>query len=210
VFIDISLPLDANTPIFPGDPPLVIESVATLDDAPYCLTRVAFGCHTGTHADAPAHFVRGGAHLMDIPLARYCGTANVVVLPAAPEITREALQAAWPEGRKVERVLLKTPNSELWGGPDAGKVYQALSLDAAKWLVEQGVRLVGIDCLSIEKDLDKSFAVHHVLLGNDVLILEGLDLRLATAGAYELICLPIKLDVPDGGPVRAVLRHLAR
>jgi arylformamidase len=208
--IDISLPLDSRTPIYPGDPPLIIESVATLDDAPFCLSRVAFGCHTGTHVDAPAHFVRGGARLIEIPLERYCGIATLLVLPEADEITAAMLQTAWPEGRRVERVLLKTPNSDRWDTPDAGRVFQALALDAAQWLVAQGVRLVGIDSLSIEKDIDKSFAVHHMLLGNDVLILEGLDLRAATAGEYELICLPIKLDVPDGGPVRAVLRLLTR
>jgi arylformamidase len=204
--IDISLTLDASLPVYPGDPPLEIELMASLETGPCNVSRVSMGVHSGTHADAPAHFVRGGATFLQIPLQRYCGPCWVIELPEARVIGREALAEAWPARGLVERVLLKTPNSRRWGTPEAGKVYQALDVEAAEWLVGVGVKLVGIDALSIEHDHDGTFPVHHTLLGADVLILEGLDLRNAAAGPYELLCLPLKLDTLDGGPVRAVLR----
>jgi arylformamidase len=102
-------------------------------------------------------------------------------------------------------VLLRTPNSALWGTPEGGETYQALSPEGARWLLDRGVRLVGIDALSIEKDESGSFPVHHALLGAGCLIMEGLDLSQAAPGPYELLCLPLKLSAPDGAPVRAVL-----
>lgn len=207
-WIDLSLPIGEDTPVFPGDPEVHVEAVTTLDEKPYHLSRIELGSHTGTHVDAPAHFIRGGTPLPEIPLSRWTGPAWVVSLPEAENITPEALAAAWPVAAPVERVLLRTPNSRLWGTPEAGKRYQALSEAGAAWLVERGVRLVGIDALSIEADTSGTFPVHHLLLGNDVLILEGLNLNHVPPGLYELLCLPLKLEAPDGAPVRAVLRPL--
>jgi arylformamidase len=206
-WIDISLPLGNGTPIFPGDPAIEVTTVTTLEQTPYHLSHVAMGSHSGTHVDAPAHFVRGGTPLGQIPLSRWTGPAWVVVLPEADSIEPEALAAAWPQGESVERVLLRTPNSRLWGTPEAGHRYQALSEAGAAWLLDRGVKLVGIDSLSIEADATGTFPVHHLLLGNDVLILEGLNLKHVAAGPYELLCLPLRLEVPDGAPVRAVLRR---
>lgn len=206
-WLDVSLLVSSTMPVFPGDPAVVVEPVPVPDDAPYRLCRIEMGSHTGTHVDAPAHFIRGGATLAEVPLSRWSGPCWVVELPAAEAITAEALQAVWP-GEPVERLLFKTPNSALWGTPRAGHEWQALSPDAARWVVEQGVRLVGIDCLSIEQDDTGTFPVHHLLLGQNVVIIEGLDLRAIAPGPYELLCLPLKLDAHDGAPARVVLRPL--
>lgn len=208
-WIDISLPIGPNSPVYPGDPAIEVEAVTTLDTAASHLSRVSMGSHTCTHVDAPAHFVRGGATLAEVPLSRFNGPAWVLELPDAPAIAPEALATRWPEG-PVERVLLKTPNSALWGTPQAGKVWQALSPEGATWLLERGVRLVGIDALSIEALGAEDFPVHHTLLGAGVVIVEGLDLSAVAPGAYDLVCLPLKLDVPDGAPTRAVLRAIGR
>lgn len=205
-WIDVSIPVGPGMPVYPGDPDVELEAVMTLADDACHVSRMRLGSHTGTHVDAPAHFVRGGATLAEIPLARWSGPAWVVEVAPEEAIEPEHLMDAWPAQGQVERVLLKTPNSNRWGTPEAGAVWQALSPDAAAWLVGLGVRLVGIDALSIEKDETGGFPVHHTLLGSGCLILEGLDLRGVEPGAYELVCMPLKLEAPDGAPARAALR----
>lgn len=218
VWLDISLRVGPHTPVYPGDPAVEVEAVSTLDDAAAHVSRLAFGSHTGTHVDAPAHFIRDGLPLGEVPLSRWSGPCWVVEVPAAsapggiePDgIVPGGIEPGdwletWPD-EPVTHVLFKTPNSALWGTPAAGKVWQALSLEGAEWLIAHGVKLVGIDALSIEDAASEDFPVHHALLGHDVLILEGLDLREVPPGPYELLCLPLRLEVPDGAPARAVLR----
>ena len=207
-WLDISLAVGPGTPVYPGDPPVRLETLASLADDPYHLSRLSCGSHTGTHVDAPAHFVRGGATLAEIPLARWSGLAWVVEVTGPGAIEVEDLLTAWPSQAHVERVLLKTPNSARWGTPEAGQVWQALSPEAAEWLVGVGVRLVGIDALSIEQDDAGCYPVHHTLLGAGCLIVEGLDLGGVAPGPYELVCLPLKLEAPDGAPARAALRPM--
>lgn len=211
-WLDISLPIGPETPVYPGDPPVEVVTVASLANDPYHLSRITMGSHTGTHVDAPAHFVRGGETLAEIPLGRFSGPAWVLELPKAPAIEAADLAERWPD-EPIERILLKTPNSQRWGkegkqaeSPRGERPIQALSPSAAEWLIGMGVSLVGIDALSIESDDTGCYPVHHLLLGYRVLILEGLDLRNIAPGPYELLCLPLRLTVPDGAPVRAVLR----
>jgi arylformamidase len=206
-WIDISLLVSSESAVYPGDPAVEVEPYTTLDTGPSHVTRIAMNSHTCTHVDAPAHFVRGAQTLAEIPLSRFNGPTWVLDLPQAEAITPEALAERWPEG-PVERVLLKTPNSALWGTPAAGKTWQAVSPEAATWLVERKVGLVGIDSLSIEALGVEDFPVHHTLLGSGVVLLEGLDLSGVQAGRYQLMCLPLRLDAPDGAPARAVLRPL--
>lgn len=207
-WLDISLVIGPGSPVYPGDPPVTVEAVTTLETGPSHLSRIAMGSHTCTHVDAPAHFVRGAATLSDVPLSRFNGRAWVLALPEAEAIEPEHLEACWPPG-PVERVLLKTPNSALWGTELAGRVWQALSPEAATWLVARGVGLVGIDALSVEALETEDFPVHRTLLGHGVVLLEGLDLSAAAPGEYELLCLPLRLDAPDGAPARAVLRPIS-
>jgi arylformamidase len=192
MIIDISLPIGPDTPVWPGDPPVLVEPVARVDAGdPADVSRLTLGTHTGTHVDPPAHFVPGAATVDVLPLDVLVGPAVVAQLTAGP-IDRAALESlALPEGST--RLLLKT-------GGDTG----ALTSDGARWLVERGIRLVGADTLSIEPASD-SYPVHQILLGAGVVIVEGLDLADAAAGSYQLVCLPLRILGGDGAPARAVL-----
>ncbi|HEV3363305.1 MAG TPA: cyclase family protein [Acidimicrobiia bacterium] len=192
MIIDISLPLGPDTPVWPGDPPVLVEAVARIEDGdPADVSRLALGTHTGTHVDPPAHFLPGAATVDHLPLEVLVGPAVVLDCSAGP-IDGAALEARpLPDGST--RVLLKT-------GGDAG----ALTPDGARWLVERGVRLVGADTLSIEPETG-DYPVHRLLLGAGVVIVEGLDLAAVAAGAYQFVCLPLRIVDGDGAPARAVL-----
>jgi arylformamidase len=171
---------------------------------PANVSLLRFGSHTGTHVDAPAHFVDGGAGVDALALDVLIGRTLVAELTAPAVVERADLAALPLEGHT--RLLLKTRNSALWEAPSFSRDYVALSVDAARFLVERGLRLVGIDYLSIEGYAATGHPVHTTLLGAGLVILEGLDLRRVTPGVYELICLPLALAGADGAPCRAVLR----
>ncbi len=191
VILDISRPLSQATPVWPGDPPVIVEPVARVEDGDPAVSRLALGTHTGTHVDPPAHFLPGTATVDALPLDVLMGPAVVAHFDSAP-IDGAALESmAFPED--AARVLLKT-------GADAG----AVTPDGARWLVERGVRLVGADTLSIEPETEE-YPVHRILLGAGVVIVEGLDLAAVAPGSYELVCLPLRIVGGDGAPARAVL-----
>jgi arylformamidase len=203
--IDISVPLSPTLPRYPGDPPVRLAPVRTpVEDAPFKLTRLAFGSHTGSHLDAPSHLLPGGASSAEIPLALLIGPCRVLDLGRHSGTIGAGVLADLP-CRGATRLLLRTTNSGLWKCPGFSQDYVALAPDGAAWLVANGVRLVGIDYLSIEP-FTGSGDVHRILLEQGVVILEGLDLGHVAAGDYELICLPLKLPDCDGAPCRAVLR----
>ncbi len=204
---DISVGLSPNVPIFPGDPNLLIERVKKIEAGDGCnVTRLGMGVHTATHIDAPYHFVADGRKMDQLDLSLLMGSAQVVWVESdGPVISRRRLmEAAIPEG--CTRLLLKTANSEFWNHPEQGfrEDFAALSADGACCLVERGIQLVGIDYLSIAPFHD-STAPHLVLLQNNVIVIEGLDLRNVEPGDYELICLPLKLMNAEGAPARAAL-----
>jgi arylformamidase len=192
VIIDISRPLSPATPVWPGDPPVIVEPVARVEDGdPAAVSRLALGTHTGTHVDPPAHFFPGEPAVDALPLDVLMGPAVVAQFDPGP-IDGTALEStALPRGSS--RLLLKT-------GGDAG----AVTPDGARWLVERGVRLVGADTLSIEPET-RDYPVHRILLGAGVVIVEGLDLAPVAPGPYELVCLPLRIAAGDGAPARAVL-----
>jgi arylformamidase len=192
-------------PFYPGDPGAEIKPVRSIEDGHVAnLSELELGSHTGTHIDAPRHFEPGGTTVDDMALDTLVGPARVVDLSAADdEITRAGLESAGAAG--AERVLLKTRNSSLWSKTEFSTDYVALSPDAADYLVESGIKLVGIDYLSIERFHSDDYHVHHALLGAGIVILEGIDLSGVSAGDYELICLPLKIRGGDGAPARAVL-----
>jgi arylformamidase len=193
VIIDISLPIGPETPVWPGDPPVVIEPVARVDRGdPADVSRLVLGTHTGTHVDPPAHFLPGGVTVDALALDVLVGPAMVAGFPAGP-IDGAALDSVAASGDSSARLLLKT-------GGAAG----AVTPDGARWLVERGVRLVGADTLSIEPASD-DYPVHRVLLGAGVVIVEGLDLTAVTPGEYQLVCLPLRIVGGDGAPARAAL-----
>lgn len=182
--------------MWPGDPPVLVERVASVEAGdPAGVSRLQLGTHTGTHVDPPAHFFPGGVTVDDLPLDVLVGPAVVADLTAVTSIASGALEAlALPAG--TLRVLLKTEVPGGWHG--------RLTADGARWLVERGVRLVGADTLSVEPE-SGTYPVHRVLLEAGVVIVEGLDLTAAGAGAYELVCLPLRITGADGAPARAVL-----
>ncbi len=206
---DITLPIGPDMLVWPGDPTVVVEPVARLEDGdPANVSELRLGSHTGTHVHPPAHFLADGPSVDRLSLDALVGEAVVVDLTAAPgpigpaELDRLRL----PGG--VTRLLLKTANSALWHG--SGPVafpdhYVALSPEGAAWLVERGVRLVGTDFLSIEARGAPGHPTHHTLLRAGVVILEGLDLFAVEPATYTLVCLPLRIAGGDGAPARAVL-----
>ena len=164
-----------------------------------------FGSHDGTHVDAPLHFIPDGTPVDQLPLDALVGPAQVIEMPGPGHVTAAALAAiAWPPG--TERALFKTRNSARWDEPAFYEDYAAVAPDAARWLVDRGVRLVGIDYLSIEAyDPAGAAATHTTLLGAGVVIVEGLDLRAVAPGAYTVMCLPLKFLGADGAPARVLL-----
>jgi len=204
---DITVPISQTVPIYAGDPGVSVtaaKSIANGDSAN--VSQVSFGVHTGTHVDAPNHFIDGTRRVHEIDPAKLVGPCRVVQVP-------ENVVAIEPEHvgdiRDVSRILFKTQNSAFWSKPELGfrKDYTYLTPATAKFLVENGVVLVGIDYLSIEKSGSPGHPVHVTLLQQEVVILEGLDLREVVAGEYGLICMPLKYIGAggDGSPARTML-----
>ena len=205
-WLDISAPLGAGMPTFEGDPSVVVERVKSLRAGDVCnLSRLDFGAHSGTHIDAPVHFVHDGTASESIPLGACIGPAWVADGRALrATITAQDIRTLGiPAGES--RVLIRTPNSELWSDNRFRKDFIGIDASAATTLVHLGVVLVGIDYLSIAPFGDPT-PTHHALLANDVVIVEGLDLRAVEPGPYDLICLPLRLVGSDGAPARAILR----
>lgn len=201
---DITVPLSTELPTYPGDPPLVFtqwNSISKGDSSN--LTQITLSTHSGTHIDAPRHFIDGAGAVDDLPLGVLIGRARVVELAGAKEIGRRELERVHVKG--VERLLLKTDNSQLWGTSCFHEHFAAITPEGAHYLAECGVKLVGIDYLSIEP-FHGDGDVHRTLLGSGVVVLEGINLTGVLPGEYELICLPLKIAGGDGAPVRAVLR----
>jgi arylformamidase len=190
--------------VYPGDPEVRLERVAAISQGDLANTsRLDFGVHSGTHIDAPAHFVEGAASVEAIPLEQLVGPVQLVdATEIGRSIDAEAIdRLEIPKG--TERVLFKTTNSKLWERDDFSQRFVRLSESAALRLVELGLRLVGIDYLSIGDE-----SVHRALLGAGVIPLEGLDLRVPAAGRYRLICLPLMIVGSDGAPARVLIEPL--
>jgi len=208
--IDISLPLSPRTVTFPGDPKVEIKMVkGAKADSQAIVHRFCMGSHSGTHIDAPAHIIRGGQTLSQIDLNRLVGKCCVLDCTDC----RAFIDAQTLRRKEVscrERVLLKTRNSEIISRPDFSRDYVYLTPDGAEFLAELGTLLVGIDYLSIGQMGPLGVESHRTLLARDIVILEGLNLSQVAPGVYELLCLPLSLDVPDGAPVRALLRPLGQ
>jgi arylformamidase len=202
---DISLTLRQRMPVYPGEPTPLIEPMKQMERGDFCnVSRLTIATHTGTHIDAPLHFLPGAASVDQLPVDVLVGPALVLEMAVAQEITAADLEAAAiPPG--TERLLFKTRNSRLLDDDDFRRDFVYLTLDAARWLVERGVRLVAIDYLSVEQMDAQPNIVHQTLLRAGVIIVEGVDLRQVASGPYFLACLPLKIDGADGSPVRAVL-----
>jgi len=208
--IDISVPLLPEMPVWPGDGGIRIVPLKRMDTGDKNnLSRLECGVHTGTHVDAPWHFLEDGSTAEQLPLDAMMGEAFVAYLPEVDLIAAETLaQLMLPKG--TTRLLLRTRNSELWetGVTEFRKDFVALTGDAAQWLVDQGIRLIGVDYLSVHRYGDNA-PTHQILLRAGLIIVEGLNLAGVAPGKYELICLPLRLSGADGAPARVVLRTLS-
>ncbi len=207
-FYDVSLPISEELPTWPGDPGISMKLASSLarGDAAN-VTRLTMGVHTGTHIDAPVHFEPKGTSVDGLSLEVLMGPCRVFDLTTAKEsVGRADLEKL--DFSDVVRVLLKTRNSEWWarGEKKFQKQFVHLREDGAGLLLERGVKLVGVDYLSVERFESPDHATHHALLRREVVIVEGLNLSAVPAGDYELIALPIKLKGADGAPTRVVLR----
>ncbi len=202
---DVTLPLGDRTPRFPGDPAIRVIPVRSLERGdPYRLSSVALGSHSGTHLDAPAHFVAEGVPVDSVDLGLLNGPARVVRVDDSVGAIGADELASVPPG--TERVLLRTRNSAGWAaGGGFDPTFAALTLPGAERLLERGAKLVGVDGLSVESDPTQRFPVHHRLLSAGCWILEGLALDGVAPGLHELGCLPLRLVGADGSPCRAVL-----
>jgi arylformamidase len=204
---DITVPFRTDLPLWPGDPPPVMTLMKCQAAGARCnVTRLDTGVHFGTHLDAPGHFIEGGKGVDQLALDVLVGPCIVAGVPDVMQIGPDHLEAlGLPEG--TTRLLLRTRNSSLWDRPDHAfrEDFAALTADAARWVVDRGIRLIGIDYLSIQLFADAVSTTHLVLLGAEVIVVEGLDLRTVEPGAYDLTCLPMKLVGADGAPVRAIL-----
>jgi len=205
---DISLTIEPGMPVFPGDPGVEVEKVHDLAaGAPYNLSLLRMGTHTATHVDAPLHFIPGAAGVDRLPPEVLVGPARVVQLPEAHHVDREELEALDLEG--VTRLLIGTRNSALLKRGEMELDFAYISGAASGYLVDLGIKLLGVDYLSVEEYPSEKNPTHNILLGAGIVVVEGLDLSGIPAGDYELLCLPLKIKDADGAPARAILRELS-
>lgn len=209
---DVTVPLSNELPTWPGDPEVQIRDWQSLSNGDGANVSVLnFGAHTGTHVDAPAHFIEGAAKVETLALDVLIGEAHVIEVPEDYHAIDEAFVLAHC-APGTTRVLFKTRNSRFWSEPEPEfhRDFTYLDLNAATKLVQQGTKLIGIDYLSIEKFGVHDHETHRTLLSHGVIILEGLNLSDIAGGKYELICLPLRLrsSKGDGAPARVVLRTI--
>ena len=204
---DVSVPVRHGGLVYPGNPPITITAVQSIAAGNTAnVSRIDLGSHTATHVDAPLHFVDGGAGVDELPLDVLIGPARLICFSDDVLAVGEAELRRHDLGG-VTRVLIKTRNSA-WlasGSTDFHPDFTHVTPDGAEYLVSLGVRLVGVDYLSVEQFRSPHHKTHKTLLANGVVIVEGLVLSDPPAGDYELICLPMLMDGLDGAPARAVL-----
>jgi arylformamidase len=202
---DVSVPIRSGGLVYPGNPEIDISlQQAIAKGAGANVSTIRFGSHTGTHADASRHFFDDGKPVDQIPLDRLIGKALLIKLSdELRSVGADDLRAHDFKGHK--RILIGTRNSALLSRKDFVPDYTFIAPDAAQYLVEQGVELVGVDYLSIEQFHSGHHRTHRTLLERSVVIIEGLDFSAAPAGECEFICLPLRIEGCDGAPARAIL-----
>jgi arylformamidase len=206
-YYDVTVAISEAVPIYAGDPAASIESFKAIGRGDSAnVSNLCFGAHTGTHVDAPNHFIDGTRRVDELEVGKLIGPCRVV------EITADVIAIEpehLPNLNEIERIVFKTRNSVFWSTPEDGfrKDFTYITPDTAAAIAAAGIKLVGIDYLSIEKSGSPGHPVHIALLEKEIVILEGLDLRQVPAGDYDLICLPLKYigATGDGAPARTIL-----
>jgi len=205
---DISLPLSSSTPQWPTDPRISFETAKSMESGGSSnVTMLHLTTHTGTHVDAPAHMLPRGTRTVDnLDLGVLCGPAEGFAWKEERDVEPSDLPDI--DWREVPRLLLRTPNSERLRSGELWTGFPTLSVAAAEALVERGLKLFGVDSLSVDHPVKGLHPVHEVFLKSEVIIVEGLVLAEVPPGRYELICLPLRLEGLDGSPARVVLREI--
>ncbi len=200
--IDITLSINENIPVYPGDAKFKATPICTIEKSGCNMQQLNLGTHTGTHIDAPLHFLANGSSIDEIPLEIFFGKSQVIEIDE-PRITKTAIDKFFIDG--INRVLFKTPNSYLLEDKEFHKEYVYLTEDGADFLINKNVKLVGIDYISIERFGTADFIVHKKLFSANMCILEGINLKEVDPGIYTLVAFPLPFEGLDGSPVRAVL-----
>jgi arylformamidase len=205
-WIDISVPVFNGLVHWPGDPTVSLESVKDMaSGAANDLSKVNMGSHSGTHIDAPSHFIKGGKTVSSMPLDQTTGIARVIEIHHTSYVTPEEL--AEHHIRQGERILLKTRNSSrAWYKEPFNKNFVSISSAAADFIAKKALKAVGIDYLSVGAFRGDGGYIHRTLLGSGIWLIEGIDLSAVNPGKYFLYCLPLRLEAAEGAPARALLR----
>lgn len=204
---DISLTIYPGMLVWPGQPQVAMDTVKSIAQGGSSnVSLLHVSTHAATHVDAPRHFIPGAPGIDSIEPEVLLGPARLFQLPEAHHIDRNLLERLNLKG--IERLLFGTRNSALLKQRQFEQDYAFISEDAARYLVDMGIKLVGVDYLSVDQYQDKTRPAHHTLLGAGVVIVEGLDLTGVPAGDYELFCLPLKIKDGDGAPARVFLREI--
>ena len=207
---DVTVPISEGVPIYEGDPRVAIAGVQSISNGGSAnVSNLCFGAHTGTHVDAPNHFIDGTRRVEDLDLDKLVGPCRVIEI--APDATVIEPSHLGNNLLGIERVLFKTRNSNFWDDQASGfrTDFTYIAPEAAKILAGADLKLVGIDYLSVEKFGSTELETHKILLAKEVVILEGVDLRNVAPGDYEIVCLPLKYigATGDGAPARTILRQ---
>jgi arylformamidase len=209
-WIDVTATLDpATTPVYEGNAPMKFAFLQDMRKGdPLTLSAYSLGAHSGTHVDAPMHFVADGAPIDQVPLDRLIGPALVIDIPDSVQAI-DAAELNRHDWRGARRILFRTRSTRQgWmASPEFHRDFAYVAPDAAQLLADAGVLLVGVDYLSIEQFGAAAPRTHQILLGRGIPIVEGLDLRPVQAGAYDLIVLPLKIAGHEAAPARALLRR---
>jgi len=202
---DVSVPLDEQLATYPHNTPFALEPIKRLARGDSSnVSTLHMSAHTGTHVDAPRHFFDDGAATDALPLDLLIGRVRVIEVSSRAGVAAEDFDTI--DLSDDIRVLIKTRNSRLWGSPEFHTDYVGVTESGAKHLVEHGIKVVGVDYLSVEQFKSPGAPAHHVLLGAGTIVIEGLDLRQVDPGIYDMFCLPLRIVGSDGAPARVVLR----
>lgn len=204
--IDITVPLDSNLPVYPGNTPFTMEAIKRITNGDSSnVSTLHLSAHAGTHVDAPSHFFDGAGSADLLPLELLIGRTRVIEVSSRKGIGPDDLSLV--DLREDVRLLIKTANSRLWGSAQFHPDYIGMTEAGARHLVERGVKVLGVDYLSVEEFKKPGAPAHRVLLGGGTIVIEGLNLIEVEPGIYEMFCLPLRIVGSDGAPARVVLRR---
>jgi len=204
--IDVTVPLDAGLPTYPNNTPFSLEPVKRLARGDSSnVSTLHMSAHTGTHVDAPRHFFDNGPGAEGLPLEMLIGRTRVIEVASRAGIAADDFSQI--DLSEDVRLLIKTHNSRLWGSPEFHTDYVGVTESAARHLVDHGIKVLGVDYLSVEKFRTPGAPAHRVLLGAGTIVIEGLNLADVEPGFYDMICLPLRIVGADGAPARVVLRR---